>query len=75
MHLEYSYDPLANVATIVIDHYGKHFKHKLGLLISQLRAKHCDMIYAEICLEKMPKIDKIVKFLNKNGFFTVEFSS
>ena len=69
VHLYYNYDPLMNVATIVIDHYGKHFKHKFLLMLAQLRAKHCDMIYAEINLHDNPHIDKIVKLLNKRGFF------
>ncbi|RUM63198.1 MAG: hypothetical protein DSZ05_08910 [Sulfurospirillum sp.] len=69
VHLYYTYDPLMNIATIVIDHYGKHFKHKFLLMLSQLRAKHCDMIYAEINLSDMPQIDKVVKILNRRGFF------
>ncbi len=69
VHLYYDYDPLTNIATIVIDHYGKHFKHKFLLMLSQLRAKHCDMIYAEINLNNLPQIDKIVKILNQRGFF------
>ena len=69
VHLYYNYDPLMNIATIVIDHYGKHFKHKFLLMLSQLRAKHCDMIYAEINLNDMPQIDKVVKILNQRGFF------
>ncbi len=69
VHLYYNYDPLMNIATIVIDHYGKYFKHKFLLLLSQLQAKHCDMIYAEINLNDNPFIDKIVKILNKRGFF------
>ncbi len=69
VHLYYNYDPLMNVATIVIDHYGRHFKHKLQLMLEQLKARHCDMLYAEISLNDNPHIDKIVKILNKNGFF------
>ncbi len=68
VHLYYNYDPLMNVATIVIDHYGRHFKHKFLLMLSQLHARHCDMIYAELNLN-MPHIDKVVRILNKNGFF------
>ncbi len=37
-------------------------------MLEQLRARHCDMIYAEINLN-MPAIDKVVKILNKRGFF------
>ena len=69
IHLYYHYDPLVNIATIVIDHYGKHFKHKFLLMLTQLRAKHCDMIYVQINLNNMPQIDKVVKILNKRGFF------
>ncbi len=68
IHLYYNYDPLMNVATIVINHYGRHFKHKFLPILSQLHARHCDMIYAEINLN-MPHIDKVVRIHNKNGFF------
>jgi len=67
--LAYEFNPPSNIATIRIDHYGKDFKHKFLLLVSQLRAKHCDMIYADISLEKIQQINKVVKILNKRGFF------
>ena len=69
IHLYYRYEPLENIATIVIDHYGKHFKHKFLLLLNQLRSRHCDMIYAQINLNNIPQIDKVVKLLNQRGFF------
>lgn len=69
IHLYYKYDPMENIATIVIDHYGKHFKHKFLLLLNQLRSRHCDMIYAQINLNNIPQIDKVVKLLNQRGFF------
>jgi hypothetical protein len=68
-HLQYDYDPLSEIAIITIDSYGKHFEHKFADTLQQLRAKHCHMIYADICLEHNPKIDKIVKVLGHRGFF------
>ncbi len=67
--LTYQFDPPTNIATIRVDRYGKDFKHKFLLLVSQLRAKHCDMIYADISLESIPQINKVVKIMNKKGFF------
>jgi N-acetylglutamate synthase-like GNAT family acetyltransferase/anti-sigma regulatory factor (Ser/Thr protein kinase) len=67
--LTYQFDPPTNIATIRIDQYGKDFKHKFLLLVSQLKAKHCDMIYADISLESIPQINKIIKIMNKKGFF------
>jgi len=67
--LTYQFDPPTNIATIRVDRYGKDFKHKFFLLVAQLRAKHCDMIYADISLENIPQINKVVKIMNKRGFF------
>ena len=67
--LSYQFDPPSNIATIRVDRYGKDFKHKFLLLVSQLRAKHCDMIYADISLENIPQINKVVRIMNKRGFF------
>lgn len=67
--LTYQFDPPSNIATIRVDRYGKDFKHKFLLLVSQLRAKHCDMIYADISLENIPQINKVIKIMNKRGFF------
>ncbi len=67
--LSYQFDPPSNIATIRVDHYGKDFKHKFLLLVAQLRAKHCDMIYVDISLEKIPQINKVIKIMNKRGFF------
>ena len=69
IYLHYEYDPLSEIATIRIDNYGKHFEHKFVDILQQLRAKHCHMIYADICLENNPKIDKIINILEKRGFF------
>jgi anti-sigma regulatory factor (Ser/Thr protein kinase)/N-acetylglutamate synthase-like GNAT family acetyltransferase len=68
-YIRYIFDPLPNIATIVIEQYGKHFEHKFLIILDQLRVKHCDMIYADIRLENNPYIDKIVKILNKRYFF------
>ena len=67
--LTYEFDPPSNIAKIRVDHYGKDFKQKFLLLVSQLRAKHCDMIYVDISLEGLPQINKVVKIMNKRGFF------
>ncbi|KYJ86850.1 GNAT family N-acetyltransferase [Sulfurovum riftiae] len=67
--LSYTFDPPTNIAKIRIDHYGKDLKQKFLILLDQLKAKHCDMIYADISLEKIPQIDKVVKLMNKRGFF------
>jgi len=67
--LSYTFDPPSNIAKIRIDHYGKDFKQKFLILLSQLRAKHCDMIYADISLENIPEINKVLKVLNNRGFF------
>jgi N-acetylglutamate synthase-like GNAT family acetyltransferase len=67
--LSYLFNPPSNIAAIRVDHYGKDFKHKFLLLVSQLRAKHCDMIYADISLENIPQINKVVNIMNKRGFF------
>ena len=67
--LTYQFDPPSNIATIRVNRYGKDFKHKFLLLVSQLRAKHCDMIYVDISLENIPQINKVVKIINKRGFF------
>jgi len=67
--LTYQFDPPTNIATIRVDSYGKDFKHKFLLLVSQLRAKHCDMIYVDISLENIPQINKVVKIMNNRGFF------
>lgn len=68
-HLQYEYDPLTEIAIITIDGYGKHFEHKFADTLQQLRAKHCHMIYADLCLEHNPKIDKIIKILEHRSFF------
>ncbi len=67
--LSYTFDPPTNIAKIRIDRYGKDLKQKFSILLAQLKAKHCDMIYADISLERIPQIDKVVKMLNKAGFF------
>jgi hypothetical protein len=68
-HLYYDYDPLSEIAIIKIDICGKYFEHKFVQVLRQLRAKHCHMIYADICMQNNSKIDKIVKIVNKMGFF------
>ncbi|WP_415406647.1 GNAT family N-acetyltransferase [Sulfurovum sp. CS9] len=67
--LTYQFDPPSNIAMIRVDYYAKDFKQKFLRLVSQLRAKHCDMIYADVSLEKIPQINKVIKIMNKRGFF------
>ncbi len=67
--LSYHYNPVASIGKIMIHRYGRDFKYKFILLLDQLRAKHCDMIYADINLEEIPQIDKIIKLLNGRLFF------
>lgn len=67
--LDYEFNPPANIAKIRVNKYGKDFKQKFLHLVSQLRAKHCDMIYVDISLEDIPMIDKVLKIINKRGFF------
>ncbi|TNF43995.1 MAG: GNAT family N-acetyltransferase [Epsilonproteobacteria bacterium] len=67
--LTYEFNPPSNIGKIRVDSYGKDFDQKFLLLVSQLRAKHCDMIYVDVSLEHIPKIDKVIKIINKRGFF------
>ena len=67
--LTYQFDPPSNIGKIRVDTYGKDFNQKFLHLVSQLRAKHCDMIYVDVSLERIPKIDKVIKIINKRGFF------
>ena len=69
LFLSYTFDPPTNIAKIRVDHYGKDFKQKFQILLNQLKSKHCDMIYVDISLEKIPQIDKVIRLLNKRGFF------
>ena len=67
--LNYAFDPPSNIGKIRVDAYGKDFNQKFLHLVSQLRSKHCDMIYVDVSLERIPKIDKVIKIINKRGFF------
>lgn len=67
--LKYQFNPPSNIAMIRVDYYGGGFKQKFLRLVSQLRAKHCDMIYADVSLENIPQINKVIKVMNKRGFF------
>jgi hypothetical protein len=67
--LNYSFDPPSNIGKIRVDSYGKDFNQKFQHLVSQLRSKHCDMIYVDVSLENIPNINKVIKIINKRGFF------
>ncbi|MBU1668481.1 ATP-binding protein [bacterium] len=69
-HIHYLFEPYHNVATIIIDRYNKtDFYHAFHHVLDQLQAKHCDMIYADINMEKISKIDEVVEVLNHSLFF------
>ena len=57
------------MATIIINHYGDDFAHKFHIMLNHLQAKQCDMIYADINLETVEAIDKVVAILNRALFF------
>jgi len=67
--LSYEFDPPSNIGKIQVDSYGKDFNQKFLHLVSQLRSKHCDMIYVDVSLERIQKINKVIKIINKRGFF------
>jgi len=67
--LTYEFDPPSNIGKIRVDAYGKDFNQKFLHLVSQLRSKHCDMIYVDVSLERIPNIDKVIRIINKRGFF------
>ncbi len=65
----YFNDPLSNTAVLVIDRTGDQFEKKFSLLLDHARAKHSDMIYADINMEMIECIDEIVDFLNSKKFY------
>lgn len=67
--LSYIFEPVMNVATIVINAVGEDFAHKFHIMLNHLQAKQCDMIYADINLERVEAIDKVVAILNRSLFF------
>ena len=67
--LSYIFEPITNVSTIVINRYGDDFAHKFHIMLNHLQGKQCDMIYADINLETIPEIDKVVAILNNALFF------
>ncbi len=70
--IRYIYQPEHNVATIVIDSFHKKdFFYTFENMLDMLRAKHTDMIYADINLETISKtdLDTVVELLNEQFFF------
>ena len=68
--LYYIFEPHHNIATIVIDAYNRDdFYHIFYNQLDQLRAKHCDMIYADINMENISNIDEVIDILNNALFF------
>lgn len=69
-NIYYIFEPHHNVATIIIDEYNKiDFYHLFHNILDYLQAKHCDMIYADINMEKISQIDEVVEVLNHSLFF------
>lgn len=69
-NIRYVFEPHHNVATLIIDEYNpKDFYHRFHNILDHLRAKHCDMIYADINMEQISQIDAVVDVLNRSLFF------
>lgn len=68
--VRYTFDSYYGVATIIIDRYNEEdFYHSFHNILDHLRAKHIDMIYADINMEQIPQIDEVVETLNRSLFF------
>jgi len=66
----YIFEAHHNIAVIVIDSYNRDdFYYTFRSQLDKLRAKHCDMIYADINMEKISQIDEVVDILNHALFF------
>jgi len=69
-NIYYIFEPHHNIATIIIDSYNrKDFYYLFQNQLEKLRAKHCDMIYTDINMEKISQIDEVVDILNHAFFF------
>ncbi len=69
-NIHYIFEPHHNIAVIIIDSYNRDdFYYTFHSQLDKLRAKHCDMIYADINMEKISKIDEVVDILNHALFF------
>ncbi|BCD62878.1 hypothetical protein NitYY0826_C1764 [Nitratiruptor sp. YY08-26] len=58
-----------NITTIVIDGAGANFAERATAIFEEAVKKHPDMVYADICLQSVANIDKVVEALRKLGFF------
>jgi anti-sigma regulatory factor (Ser/Thr protein kinase)/GNAT superfamily N-acetyltransferase len=58
-----------NVGTIAIPAWAPGDEAAVHRAFHYLLAKHCDMVYAEIDLERVAEIDAVVELLNREGFF------
>ncbi len=67
--IDLAYDPSFNIATLTIDGAGEDFTKRWKLLFEKAIAKHPDMVYADINLEKVSHIDDVVNELRNYGFF------
>lgn len=69
-NIYYIFEAHHNIAVIVIDSYNRDdFYYIFRNQLDKLRAKHCDMIYADINMEKISQIDEVVDILNHALFF------
>ncbi len=67
--IQLEHNPLFAITTLVIDGYRKDFEQVLKQRFEEAIAKHPDMIYADINLEKVASIDTVVELLREYGFF------
>lgn len=63
------HNPKFNLSTIVIDNVDDDFEDLFKDIFERVVAKHPDMIYADINLETVNNIDKVVDILRSYGFF------
>jgi anti-sigma regulatory factor (Ser/Thr protein kinase)/GNAT superfamily N-acetyltransferase len=58
-----------NIGTIAIPSWSEGGGDAVYRAFHYLLAKHCDMVYAEIDLERVARVDDVVELLNRAGFF------
>jgi anti-sigma regulatory factor (Ser/Thr protein kinase)/N-acetylglutamate synthase-like GNAT family acetyltransferase len=60
-------DDKLNLGYIRID--DKIEEKELIVILTDLQKEHCDMLYADINLHRIPDIDTVIVLLNSHGFF------
>ncbi len=58
-----------NVGTIQIGRWSDGDEAACTRAFHYLLAKHCDMVYADVDLERVQNVDNVVEALNREGFF------